>query len=73
MIEEFKENPTNIPIWALQSWEKALNKGVITEKTDPYKFVMSSTVEKMLVKLGIFQKSEEDITMVRWVVPLEKP
>lgn len=71
-VENYEEKNSNVPIWALQSWEKAIKKGVVNEKDDPMKVVMGSAMEETLVKTGVFKKSEEDVTLVRWVVALDR-
>lgn len=60
--------PSNVPIWAFKSYKKALEKGVITDKDDLNEIIMDGKMEKRYRKLGYLQKTEGNISLVRWLV-----
>jgi len=60
------------PLWALKSVEKAIKKGVISEKDDLHEVIADNVVEKMLCKSGLFNKKEGNVTRVRLVVALDR-
>jgi len=62
----------DIPEWGKESWDKAIKKGVIKEGDDPERIVMDSSMEETLIKSGVFEKSEGTVTLLRWVVALDR-
>lgn len=70
-IEEF-EQKVKIPVWATESWEKALKKGVIDEQDDPEQLVGSLLLEDTLIDAGVLSQSVGNISLVRWIVALDR-
>lgn len=61
-----------VPEWAANAAQKALNKGIILDYSNLDKALTVQEIEEVLVKNKIFQKTEGSITMVRLLVALER-
>lgn len=67
---EFPED--KVPIWALSSWKKAVEKGEVESTDDPMMEIMGERGEGSLIKTGIFSKKEGNVSLARWVVALDR-
>ena len=63
---------TNIPLWAVKSWDKAIKKGIETEQSNPDQIVGDKEDEEVWIKLGVFKKAEGNITRLRRAVLLDR-
>lgn len=71
-VDEYVKEESPVPIWALQSWKKALDKGIISQGDDPMSIVADDNLEAMLIRANVFQKDEAGISLVRWIVAMDR-
>jgi hypothetical protein len=62
----------NVPLWATVSVEKAIKAKLITTKSDLNEIVGTNALEEILIKLGVFTKAIGSVSLVRWIVALDK-
>lgn len=61
-----------VPLWATVSVEKAIKAGIIDLKSDLNEIVGTKTLEDSLLKLKVFTKPVGNVSLVRWLVALDK-
>lgn len=69
---EKMEQETVVPIWAVKSWQKALEKGIVKESDDPFRQFADGYVEKMLIELGGLTQAEGGVSLVRFIVAMDR-
>lgn len=73
-FDGMNEAEKTVPIWATGSYDKAIKKGVIsyTDSSKLFQPVMDSKVEDTLIKAGVFTQKEGNVTLLRWIVALDR-
>lgn len=69
---EDMEIATNIPLWGVKSWDKAIKKRVETEQSKPDQIIGDKEDEEIWVKLGVLKKAEGNLTRLRRAVLLDR-
>jgi hypothetical protein len=62
----------SVPEWAEEAYKKALKKGVVRDGDDLNEVIGGEDLERSLVKTGVFSKTNGDVTMLRWIVALNR-
>lgn len=66
----FNRTYERAPEWASELWAKAHAHGLL--ESDPLTPVTARKMENILFEMGIIQNREEEITLARWFVIMEK-
>ncbi len=67
-----KSVPSNVPAWAQNAVQKALDKKIITRTDDLMTEVGTSVAEQMLMNAGIFSTKENKLTKLRFIVAMDR-
>lgn len=73
-FDGMNEAEKTVPIWATSSYAKAIKKGVITysDSSKLFQPFMDAKVEETLIKAGVFTQKEGNVTLLRWIVALDR-
>ncbi|MCP4265549.1 MAG: hypothetical protein GY777_08235 [Candidatus Brocadiaceae bacterium] len=71
-VLDYEDMDAQVPIWAKESFEKAVNRGIINASDDLTKIVMDGVEEERLLKLGVLTEKEGNVSLLRWIVVLDR-
>lgn len=70
--EDLGKKEMVVPVWAVKSVQKAIQNGFITEHADLNSFVGGEGLEDLLVKTGMLSKREGNVSLIRWIVSMDR-
>lgn len=71
-VLDYKDSNPIVPIWAKESYEKAISKGIITNSDNLNTIVMDAKQEDILFKLGALSQKSGGVNLIRWIVALDR-